>query len=150
MQDALTRVSRSSLPQLKKTMGGAASFFWGRSNDKTDIMDSPEAKFIQSKIKDNCIVVFSKTTCGYCRMAKDTLNETGATYEVIELNHEAKAMEYAEVLREMTGAATVPRVFINGKCIGGGSETRDLHREGKLVSLIQECGISVSTPPSKM
>lgn len=33
----------------------------------------------------------------------------------------------------------VPRVFINGNCIGGGSDTKQLHQQGKLVPLIEQC-----------
>ena len=32
----------------------------------------------------------------------------------------------------------VPRVFIKGKCIGGGSETKAMHEEGKLEPLLRE------------
>lgn len=35
--------------------------------------------------------------------------------------------------------AQVPRVFINGNCIGGGSDTKQLHQQGKLVPLIEQC-----------
>lgn len=33
----------------------------------------------------------------------------------------------------------VPRVFINGNCIGGGSDTKQLHQQGKLLPLIEQC-----------
>lgn len=33
----------------------------------------------------------------------------------------------------------VPRVFVNGTCIGGGSDTKRLHQEGKLLPLIEQC-----------
>lgn len=33
----------------------------------------------------------------------------------------------------------VPRVFINGQCIGGGSDTKQLHQQGKLLPLIEQC-----------
>lgn len=33
----------------------------------------------------------------------------------------------------------VPRVFVNGNCIGGGSDTKRLHQEGKLLPLIEQC-----------
>ncbi|KAJ8279104.1 hypothetical protein COCON_G00061700 [Conger conger] len=36
-------------------------------------------------------------------------------------------------------ARTVPRVFINGNCIGGGSDTKELHQQGKLLPLIEQC-----------
>lgn len=45
-----------------------------------------------------------------------------------------------DYLSEKTGARTVPRVFIKGKCIGGGSETRTLKDQGKLVPMLKEAG----------
>lgn len=36
-------------------------------------------------------------------------------------------------------AYQVPRVFINGQCIGGGSDTKELHQQGKLRPLIEQC-----------
>ena len=45
-----------------------------------------------------------------------------------------------DYLKKITGARSVPRVFIGGKCIGGGSETRSLQDQGKLVPLLKEAG----------
>ena len=45
-----------------------------------------------------------------------------------------------DYLKKITGARSVPRVFIGGKCIGGGSETRSLQDQGKLVPLLKEVG----------
>lgn len=45
-----------------------------------------------------------------------------------------------DYLLSITGARTVPRVFIGGKFIGGGSETRDLHQKGKLVPMLKSAG----------
>lgn len=33
----------------------------------------------------------------------------------------------------------VPRVFVGGKCIGGGTETKQLHKEGKLLDMVKRC-----------
>ena len=41
--------------------------------------------FVDEEIKKP-VVVFSKTYCPFCKMAKDTLNSTGAKFEVIELD----------------------------------------------------------------
>ena len=40
--------------------------------------------------------------------------------------------EYQKVLGKITDARTVPRVFIAGKCIGGGDDTERLDRNGDL------------------
>lgn len=45
-----------------------------------------------------------------------------------------------DYLLSLTGDRTVPRVFIAGECIGGGSDTKKLHQEGKLVPLLKSAG----------
>uniref|UniRef100_A0A3Q4HWV5 Glutaredoxin domain-containing protein n=1 Tax=Neolamprologus brichardi TaxID=32507 RepID=A0A3Q4HWV5_NEOBR len=57
----------------------------------------------------NCVVIFSKTTCPYCKMAKNVFNEIGATYKVIELDEHNDGRSLQEALAQMTGAKTVRR-----------------------------------------
>ncbi len=45
-----------------------------------------------------------------------------------------------DYLLALTGDRTVPRVFIGGKCVGGGSEVRALQDQNKLVPLLKEAG----------
>uniref|UniRef100_A0A8C5DZK0 Glutaredoxin-2, mitochondrial n=1 Tax=Gouania willdenowi TaxID=441366 RepID=A0A8C5DZK0_GOUWI len=90
-------------------------------------------------VSQNCVVIFSKTTCPYCKMAKNVFNEIGANYKVVELDEHGDGRRMQEALAKITGARTVPRVFINGNCIGGGSDTKQLHQQGKLVPLIEQC-----------
>ncbi|XP_041646652.1 glutaredoxin 2 isoform X2 [Cheilinus undulatus] len=96
-------------------------------------------QYVQEVVSQNCVVIFSKTTCPYCKMAKNVFNEIGATYKVVELDEHNDGKRLQEALAQMTGARTVPRVFINGNCIGGGSDTKQLHQQGKLVPLIEQC-----------
>ncbi|KAG5275916.1 hypothetical protein AALO_G00125930 [Alosa alosa] len=96
-------------------------------------------QFVQDVVSHNCVVIFSKTSCPYCKMAKNVFNEIGATYKVIELDQHTDGRQLQEALAQMTGAKTVPRVFINGQCIGGGSDTKELHQQGKLRPLIEQC-----------
>ncbi|XP_055364146.1 glutaredoxin 2 isoform X2 [Betta splendens] len=96
-------------------------------------------QYVQEVVSQNCVVIFSKTTCPYCRMAKNVFNEIGATYKVIELDEHNDGRSLQEALAQMTGARTVPRVFVNGNCIGGGSDTKQLHQQGKLLPLIEQC-----------
>nr|XP_002125050.1 glutaredoxin-like [Ciona intestinalis] len=91
---------------------------------------------IESEISKNKVQVFSKTYCPYCKMAKDALKAAGIDYNVMELDNRSDGSAIQDVLKEMTGARSVPRVFINGKCIGGGSETKALQVQGKLVQMV--------------
>jgi glutaredoxin 3 len=45
-----------------------------------------------------------------------------------------------DILGEMTGADTVPRVFIGGQCIGGGDDTEQLEKKGQLEKKLKEVG----------
>lgn len=62
----------------------------------------------------------------------------GADFEVLELDKlsipETRGLQQA--LGKATGARTVPRVFIDGNCIGGGDETVALARKGTLAKLL--------------
>ena len=45
-----------------------------------------------------------------------------------------------DYLLSITGARSVPRVFIGGKCIGGGTETKTLKDQGKLLPMLKDAG----------
>ncbi|XP_048833356.1 glutaredoxin 2 isoform X2 [Brienomyrus brachyistius] len=96
-------------------------------------------RLIEDVVSHNCVVIFSKTTCPYCKMAKNVFSEIGAAYKVIELDEHRDGEPLQEALAQITGARTVPRVFVNGRCIGGGSDTKTLHEQGKLASLVEQC-----------
>ncbi|XP_072295275.1 glutaredoxin 2 isoform X2 [Eucyclogobius newberryi] len=96
-------------------------------------------QYVEEVVSQNCVVIFSKTTCPYCKMAKNVFNEIGTNYKVIELDEHNDGRRLQEALAQVTGARTVPRVFINGNCIGGGSDTKQLHQQGKLLPLIERC-----------
>ncbi|KAI5618581.1 glutaredoxin 2 isoform X3, partial [Silurus asotus] len=116
-------------------MGNSTSTTSGRVSDQAC------SQFIQETVSHNCIVIFSKTTCPYCKMAKNVFNQIGATYRVIELDEHNNGQQIQDVLEQISGARTVPRVFINGQCIGGSSDTRQLHEQGKLLPLIEKCNL---------
>lgn len=46
-----------------------------------------------------------------------------------------------QIQREVTGARSVPRVFIGGKFIGGGDDTVRLFENGELKNLLQAQGL---------
>ncbi|XP_051979880.1 glutaredoxin 2 isoform X1 [Xyrauchen texanus] len=109
------------------------------SSSAPGLSSSACTQFVQDIVSKNCVVIFSKTTCPYCKMTKNVFNEMGASYKVIELDEHNDGRRLQETLAQMTGARTVPRVFINGQCIGGGSDTKQLHQQGKLLPLIVQC-----------
>ncbi|MCM0592647.1 MAG: glutathione peroxidase [Gloeotrichia echinulata IR180] len=66
-------------------------------------------------VKPQLVSLFAKVGCPYCARAKAMLKEHGIDYEEITLGKDVTTRS----LRAVTGATTVPQVFIDGKLIGG-------------------------------
>jgi glutaredoxin 3 len=113
----------------------------GASQPVSTTTTLPESDFVQRLIDENCVMIFSKTTCGFCTMAKRVFKEMEFPYNVLELNMVEGGERIAGILQEKTGIPTVPQVFVNGRCIGGGTETQALYRQGRLAELVSQCGI---------
>ncbi|XP_065526487.1 glutaredoxin 2 [Lathamus discolor] len=116
-------------------------------NDQTTVGLSNDAtvKQIQEIISDNCVVIFSKTTCSYCRMAKKLFESINVNYTAVELDMNTNGSQVQDILEQMTGGRTVPRVFVNGSFVGGATDTQRLHEEGKLLPLIYQCQLKSKT-----
>ena len=72
------------------------------------------------------LVIFSKTTCGYCTRAKEAIRKLNIEPLVIELDNHHNGKELQKVLYKITGRITVPSVWINKEFIGGCDETLEL------------------------
>ncbi|XP_060088357.1 glutaredoxin 2 isoform X2 [Heteronotia binoei] len=121
---------RAAVPWLR--MGNSTSA-------TTDISNVATANQIQETILDNCVVIFSKTTCSYCNVAKTLFRDMNVNYKAVELDTYENGNQFQDVLHRMTGGRTVPRIFINGTFVGGATDTLRLHREGKLLPLVHQC-----------
>ena len=64
--------------------------------------------------KPKLVSLFAKVGCPFCARAKAMLSEHGMDYEEIVLGKDITTRS----LRAVTGATTVPQVFIDGKLIG--------------------------------
>ena len=77
---------------------------------------------INQYIQQDTVVMFSFTTCPFCRKAKDILDERNIKYTAIELDTLEEKNE-GNVLRaqlgKMTKRTSMPNIFIHGQCIGG-------------------------------
>ncbi len=99
--------------------------------------------FVDTLITSKPVVVFSKTWCPFCNKAKQALSTyrlSPEKYQVVELDERTDGDAIQDVLNDITGGRSVPRVFIGGKCIGGGDDTSAAHRNGQLEQMLKNCG----------
>ncbi|MEH2044336.1 glutathione peroxidase [Nostoc sp.] len=66
-------------------------------------------------VKPEVVSLFAKVGCPFCARAKEMLKEHDINYEEITLGKDITTRS----LKAVTGATTVPQVFIDGKLIGG-------------------------------
>ncbi|XP_062867231.1 glutaredoxin-1 [Trichomycterus rosablanca] len=100
-------------------------------------------EFVKAQIKGNKVVVFQKPSCPYCTLAKDVLSKykfKPGLLELIDINGRQDTADIQDYLQQITGARTVPRVFIGEECIGGGSDVEALHKSGTLEGKLQKIG----------
>ena len=115
----------------------------GNTAAKTVEMSSSVKSFVDNLISTHKVVVFSKTYCPYCKNAKEAIESfklVPNAYETIELEERKDCDAIQDYLKELTGARSVPRVFINGKFFGGGDDTVKAKENGKLQTLLKEAG----------
>jgi len=73
---------------------------------------NPKAK------KPDQVAILTREGCSFCAKAKALLTEMGYDYAELPLDHKVRT----RVVGAITGAQTVPQVFINGVRIGGWEE----------------------------
>ena len=76
---------------------------------------APKAK------KPDQVAILTRAGCGYCARAKQLLKELGHDYAELSLDHGNRS----RIVGAITGAGTVPQVFVNGQRIGGLEELQN-------------------------
>ncbi|NJO77209.1 MAG: glutathione peroxidase [Cyanobacteria bacterium RM1_2_2] len=69
-------------------------------------------------VRPKLVSLFTKEGCPFCARAKALLQQQGVPYEEITLGKQVTTRS----LKAVTGATTVPQVFIDGRLIGGSDE----------------------------
>jgi glutaredoxin 3 len=68
------------------------------------------------------------------------LGEDGVT--VLELDGREDMGQLQDELQRITGARTVPRIFIDGVFVGGASDVAELDASGELAKMLQAKGLT--------
>lgn len=93
---------------------------------------------IETSIKSNTVMMFSKSYCPFCKKIKELFGSLGVVYHALEIDLEANGAEIQSTLFEMSGQRTVPNTYIKGKHLGGADDTLKAHSDGKLMQMIRD------------
>ena len=80
------------------------------------------------------IIIYTKSTCGYCHAAKDLLRRKNAAFT--EISVDADAASRSQMIARAQGRSTVPQIFIGARHVGGCDDLFALERGGGLDPLL--------------
>lgn len=80
------------------------------------------------------ITLYSTRTCGFCRAAKNLLDDKGISYIEIDISSDPELR--GQMMTKANGSRTVPQIFINDAHLGGFSDLYSLQRSGTLDKLL--------------
>ena len=63
------------------------------------------------------IVIYTKDGCGYCRAAKQLLEQLGCVYREIDVSSDVDT--YRRMVQLADGRTSVPQIFVDGVGLGG-------------------------------
>ncbi|EPT27213.1 glutaredoxin, putative [Toxoplasma gondii ME49] len=107
--------------------------------------DHPDDRVIRAWIKEKIakhkVVVFAMSYCPYCDTALEILRNAGVKdLGDVMIDRMDYTPQIQDILEEMTGARTVPRVFIDGIFFGGCSDLEEAEASGKLKEILSAAG----------
>ncbi len=80
------------------------------------------------------IVIYTKSSCGYCHAAKELLRRKGASFQEISVDGDRAGQ--AAMAVKAGGRSTVPQIWIGDRHIGGCDDLYDLEEMGRLDPLL--------------
>ena len=105
---------------------------------------------MEGYISDNAVMIFSFSTCPFCKNAKKLLDDMDVSYKAIELNDMEGGMAIRAELAKKTGRTSMPNIWIGGEGIGGcndGPGIMTLKKNGELFKMLEKAGAVKSSDP---
>ena len=75
------------------------------------------------------VVVYTTTTCPFCRAAKELLRFNNVTFQEIDVTDSPQLRK--KLVESCNGRTTVPQIFVDDRCIGGYRELVEYYETGK-------------------
>ena len=84
-------------------------FVVGNQSNPQEMADAK--KYVEDLINEHTVMVFSKSYCPYCDMAKKALKAVNANFHVVEIENMSNCQAIQDVLHEKSGARSVSLFF---------------------------------------
>ncbi|KAL3870727.1 hypothetical protein ACJMK2_038771 [Sinanodonta woodiana] len=101
--------------------------------------------FVDNKIKQRKVLMFSKTYSPECKTVKSLLQEYNIAekhFEVVEIEkrQDVNQIEDYFMILCLSDQREMPQLFVDGKYVGGEKEVLLMHASGQLKKVLQAAG----------
>jgi cysteine synthase A len=109
-------------------------------------LDREAEAFVSDIVAREPVVMFALEWCEFCWSARKLFARLGIAYSSVDLDSVAyqaddRGGNIRAVLRERTGAATIPQIYVGGAHLGGCTELFDAYRDGSLGKRLAAAGV---------
>ncbi|CAH8459895.1 unnamed protein product [Schistosoma turkestanicum] len=113
---------------------------WNRKNESQYTMPPIDgtSQWLQKTIESAAVILFSKTTCPFCKKVKDVLTEAKIRHATIELDQLPNGSAIQKSLASFSKIETVPQMFVRGKFIGDSQKVLKYHSNNELMAIVNE------------
>ncbi len=120
------------------------------SQPVAESLDPETLAQVEQWIKDPSqpVVMFSLEWCEFCWAVRKLFNRLGVPFQTIAVDaacyqQDNKGGKIRAVLKEMTGAPTLPQIFIGGEWLGGCSDVFEVVIRGELPKRLESVGVQL-------
>ncbi len=113
------------------------------------VLDEESRRFVAGLLQDGDqpVVMFALEWCEFCWSLRKLFERLGIAYRSIDLDSVAyqegdRGGKIRAVVGELSGAPTIPQVFIGGKHVGGCTDVFDAFKNGSLQEQLRLAGVS--------
>lgn len=105
------------------------------------------ANLVAQTVADKPVVMYALEWCEFCWSVRKMFEAAGIAYETVDLDSVAYqkddlGVDIRTVLRDITGAPTIPQIFVGGDHIGGATETFDAFNDGSLKTRLTAANVA--------
>ncbi|MDH5311250.1 MAG: cysteine synthase A, partial [Gammaproteobacteria bacterium] len=100
-------------------------------------LDEEAENFVTNVVRDHAVVMFALEWCEFCWAVRKLFAKLGIPYQSVDIDSVAFqegdiGVKIRDVLKDRTGAPTIPQIFIGGAHVGGCMDLFDAMRDGRM------------------
>lgn len=109
--------------------------------------DAEAEAFVDDLVRREPVVMFALEWCEFCWAVRKLFARLGIAFRSVDLDSVALqphdlGTRLRPVLRQRTGAPTIPQIWVGGHLVGGATDLFDALRHGRLQSMLVSAGVA--------